>query len=146
MWCRLSVTISLCSLFSGCDVPITYAKATVPLVAPVDSTCLERALTTRFGPADMKPFVEEPVGTREKSPLMLTFYYHRSMFRQTYGDTGLSSLFGAKSVGDGIFTALWPPHARLDSVGHALGVELLELRNACGGRTPPGVDEVTIGR
>ena len=136
----VAITISLAC--AGCD-PITYARATVPLVAPVDSGCLERTLTMRFGRADMAPFIQESVGG---SPRMLTFYYHRSMFRQTYGDTGISSLFGARSVGDGIFVALWPPHARLDSVGHALGTELLALRNACGGRTPPGVDEVTIGR
>ena len=136
----LAVVLELGVLSSGCDI-IIYAKATAPLVAPMDSLCLEEALFHRFGDADEWP-VTEP--KRGRWPASFTLYFDRTSFTQTYADSGFPTLLAATPVGDGILSVLWPPHARIDSVGNRLGTELLAVRDACGGRTPPGVEGVTV--
>lgn len=141
-YAALAVALGIGASIGACDI-IIYAKATAPLVAPMDSLCLEEALFHRFGDADEWPATERRNG---RWPASFTLYFDRTSFTQTYADSSFPTLLAAKPVGAGIFSALWPPHARIDSVGHSLGEELLALRNTCGGQTPFGVEEVTVAR
>ena len=124
------------------DLPV-YASASAPLVAPVDSVCLNATLARRFGPADAPPIFRSQTTNR---PAVRWLHYGHAIFRQTYSDSGFGSLNAAKPVDTGLVAALLPSRALLDSVGRQLGAAVLAARDACGGRARPGLPELTIGR
>jgi len=135
-------TAFLLLLVGGCD-PNISAHARAALLAPLDPVCLQDALSRRYGPADMRPTRIAGTGT---SPTEVWLYYGHASFTQTYSDSGLATLSASKTVSTSIFAALSPPRARMDSVGKQLGNELLAARDACGGRPPANVPEITVGR
>ena len=122
---------------------VVYATASTPLLASVDSVCLNEVLARRFGPPDDQPFVRSRT---EKTPAALWLYYGRAIFKQIYADTGAATLSAAKPVDSGFVAVLLPPRGALDSIGQQLGREVLAARDACGGRTRPDLPELTIGR
>jgi hypothetical protein len=126
----------------SCD-PILYARATAPLVVPVDSVCLKGALARRFGKPSMRPILQKRTRT---SPAELWLYYDRASFTQIFADSGLATLVAAKPVSKGLEAVFSPPRARQDSVSRRLGRDLLAVRDACGGRPPPGRPELTFDR
>ena len=122
---------------------IVYASVNAPLVAPVDSVCLNSILAQRFGRADAQPIVRSGTKTR---PAVRWLYYGGAIFRQTYSDSGFATLGAARPIDTGLVAALLPSRAVLDSVGRQLGAEVLAARDGCGGRARPDLPELTIGR
>src|SRR6266480_4232238 len=64
---------------------VVYATASTPLLAPVDSVCLNEVLARRFGPPDDQPFVRSRT---EKTPAALWLFFCRSVFHQNLHSSG----------------------------------------------------------
>jgi hypothetical protein len=132
----VSVAIAL-----SCD-PIVYARASAPLVVPVDSACLNRTLASRLGAPSLKPVFEKQT---RYFPAALTVYYDRASFTQTYPDSGEATLTAAEAIAGGIGVFSYS-HAKRDSISRQLGNVVLAARDACGGRAVPGRPEITYPR
>jgi hypothetical protein len=126
----------------SCD-PILYARATAPLIAPVDSVCLKNVLTKRLGSPSMHSFVERRT---RRTDAALWLYYGHASFTQIYSDSGSAALTAAEPVASGLQALFWPPRTTQDSVSRYLGREILAARDSCGGRPQPGRPELTVGR
>jgi hypothetical protein len=129
-------------LLQGCD-PILYARAVAPLVVPVDSACLQQALTRRLGAPSMPRHFEK---RSRYWPATLTLYHGYASFHLTYPDTGAATLTAAEPVASGLQALFAPPRRTQDSVSRQLGRELVAARDTCGGRTPPGRAELEFQR
>ncbi len=123
-----------------CD-PIVYARATTPLIAPIDSACLKQALASRLGAPSMRSGFEK--GTHSRAAT-LTLYYNRTSFKQTYPDTGLASLAASQPLAAGLKALRNSAPVSKDSADRQLERELLSVRDACGGQAPPGSPELGV--
>ena len=133
----------LCSslVLQGCD-PMLYARARTSLVAPVDSACLKQALTSRLGEPSLRPVLEKRT---RSTPAAVWLYYGHASFTQTYTDSG-ATLSAAEPVAQGLEVLFSSRRTVQDSVSRQLGVEILAVRDTCGGRTVPGTPELTYDR
>ena len=141
---RFAVTAALVGCLSvlSCD-PYVFARARAPLVAPVDSACMMDALARRLGPPKLPPHLEKRT---RWTPAELSLHYGPALFAQTYADTGAATLSATQTVATGLRAVFGPPRRAQDSVSRQLGRDLLAVRDACGGRTPPGPAELEYER
>ncbi len=139
---RFAVALLCSLLLQSCD-PMRYARATAPLVTPIDSVCLQRALTARFGPPSMQSIVEKRT---RYMPAHAVFYYHYMAFTQTYPDSGDATLSASEPVAQGLGVLFAKSRKAQDSVSRRLGREVLALRDECGGRAPRDRPELTFER
>ncbi len=133
---------AVCVLTLGSCDPIVYARATTPLVAPLDSVCLKGALSRRLGPPSIQPVMTRRTGTRAAE---LTFYYGHASFTQNYPDSGQVSLTATEPIAGGHQALAGAGQSSRDSVTRSLGQDLLAVRDACGGKSPPGVPDLRAG-
>jgi len=116
-----------------------YALVTAPLTEPLDSTCLKAALARRLGAPSLRPILEKRT---QHTPAALWLYYGHASFTQIYADS-VVTLTAAQPISSGLFSHR---SAEQDSVSRGLGVHVLAVRDACGGRALAGRPELTFGR
>ncbi len=131
----LAVALFACLAGAHCDRFYTVS-ARLPLIAPVDSACLHSTITSL---ADRGRVVH---GTRKGTGKVEFFAYNRSGWENVdqvvHGDSSAFLVAGHARINHGFV------RNEQDSIGSALGTFLVGMREACGGRSPPGVRGVTV--